>query len=90
MLAPAPSTIGLLALLALLSWRAYKRFKRMVGRQRLSKVRPWITLTVFSLLTVLLAYGAKRRRELLEPKGLDLHHDPTARAAPERSRTAET
>ena len=65
MQAPGPSTIGLLALLALLSWRAYKRFKRMVGRQRLSNVRPWITLTVFPLLTLLLAYGARAQLDHL-------------------------
>ncbi|HUH94836.1 MAG TPA: hypothetical protein VL742_17040 [Casimicrobiaceae bacterium] len=59
MQAPSPSTIGLAAFLALLSWRAYKRFKRLVGRQRLSKRRPWITLTVFPLLIVLLGYGAR-------------------------------
>src|SRR6266704_2697245 len=65
MQAPGPSIIGLLALLALLSWRAYKRFKRMVGRQRLSNVRPWITLTVFPLLTLLLAYGARAQLDHL-------------------------
>ena len=65
MQAPSPSTIGLIALLALLSWRAYARFKRMVGRQRLSKRRPWITLTVFTLLVVLLAYGARAEPQRL-------------------------
>jgi hypothetical protein len=59
MQAPSPSTIGLVALLALLSWRAFARFKRMVGRQRLSRVRPWITLTIFPLLVLLLGYGAR-------------------------------
>jgi hypothetical protein len=63
MQALSPSTIGLLALLALLSWRAYKRFKRMVGRQRLSKRRPWITLAVFPLLILLLSYGARAEPE---------------------------
>jgi FtsH-binding integral membrane protein len=65
MQAPSPSTIGLLALLALLSWRAYARFKRMIGRQRLSKRRPWITLTVFPLLIILLGYGARTEPERL-------------------------
>jgi FtsH-binding integral membrane protein len=65
MQAPSPSTIGLIALLAVLSWRAYARFKRMVGRQRLSKRRPWITLTVFSLLVLLLGYGARAEPQRL-------------------------
>jgi hypothetical protein len=39
---------------ALVGWRLYSRFKRMVGRQRLSKVRPWVTLSVFPLLVLLL------------------------------------
>ncbi|MES2047044.1 MAG: hypothetical protein V4447_01480 [Pseudomonadota bacterium] len=49
-----PSTITLLILLPLLAWRIYSRFKRMVGRQRLSKVRPWITLAIFPALILLL------------------------------------
>jgi hypothetical protein len=48
----------LLALLPLLAWRAYARIRRMVGRQRLSRVRPWITLTVFPLLIALLCLAA--------------------------------
>jgi len=59
MQAPSPATLGLIALLALLSWRAYVRFKRMVGRQRLSKVRLRITLVVFPLLILLFGYGAR-------------------------------
>ena len=52
------STITIIAVVALLLWRMYSRFRRMVGRQRLSKVRPWITLTVFALLIVLLCVSA--------------------------------
>lgn len=52
--APSGSTITLLILMPLLVWRAYSRFKRMVGRQRLSKVRPWITLTIFPVLVALI------------------------------------
>ncbi len=54
---PAPSSLVLLALLPLLLWRLYARFRRMVGRQRLSRIRPWITLTVFPLIVLLLALG---------------------------------
>jgi len=37
--APSPSTITLLLLIPLFAWRVRRRFRRMVGRQRLSKVR---------------------------------------------------
>jgi hypothetical protein len=39
-------------------WRLYTRFRRMVGRQRLSRVRPWITLIIFPTIVLLLAYAA--------------------------------
>ena len=48
--APSLLTVGILVLVA---WRVYARIRRMVGRQRLSRVRPWITLTVFSLIIAL-------------------------------------
>ncbi len=43
-----------LAFAALVVWRVYARIRRVVGRQRLSKVRPWITLVVFPLIFALL------------------------------------
>jgi hypothetical protein len=52
------SAVPLLIFLALIAWRVYVRFKRMVGRQRLSRVRPWITLAIFPLLVGLLAAAA--------------------------------
>lgn len=65
MAAPAPSTLVLLALLPLVAWRIYMRFRRMIGRQRLSRVRPWITLAIFSTVLVLLAYAARAHVERL-------------------------
>ncbi|HZI84973.1 MAG TPA: hypothetical protein VFF44_13730 [Casimicrobiaceae bacterium] len=65
MQAPSPSALGLIALLALISWRAYARFRRLVGRQRLSRRRPWITLTVFPLLVLVLGYGARGEPQML-------------------------
>jgi hypothetical protein len=65
MQAPTPSTIALLVLLPLLAWRVYSRFRRMVGRQRLSRVRPWITLTLFPALIALLAFAARAHAERL-------------------------
>ena len=53
-----PSTITLLVLAPLLAWRIYVRFRRLVGRQRLSRVRPWITLIILPTIVVLLAFAA--------------------------------
>ena len=54
---PAPSaTVVMLLLVPLLVWRTYSRVRRLIGRQRLSRVRPWITLTIFPLLIVLLSW----------------------------------
>lgn len=53
-----PSTITFLVLIPLLAWRVYARFRRMVGRQRLSKVRPWITLALFPTIVVLLGFAS--------------------------------
>ena len=50
-----PATLGALVLVPLIAWRVYARFRRMVGRQRLSRIRPWVTLVLFPLLVVLLA-----------------------------------
>jgi len=63
--APSPSTITLLALIPLIAWRVYSRFRRMVGRQRLSRIRPWITLTIFPALIVLLCFAAHLHPERL-------------------------
>jgi hypothetical protein len=50
-----PTTLLLPAGIALLvGWRLYSRVKRMVGRQRLSKVRPWLTVCLFPPLVALL------------------------------------
>lgn len=62
---PNPSTLTLLALLLLLAWRAYARFKRMVGKQRLSRVRPWITLAIFPALVLLLGLATLPHPERL-------------------------
>jgi hypothetical protein len=63
--APHPSTLTLLALLPLIAWRMVARFRRMVGRQRLSRIRPWITLIVFPLILSLLAVVAREHLERL-------------------------
>ena len=63
--APSLPTIRLLFLVPLVAWRLYARFRRMVGRQRLSRVRPWITLTIFPALLALLAWLSHDRIDAL-------------------------
>jgi len=53
-----PSSIVPIGIGALVLWRFYSRARRMVGRQQLSNVRPWITVCVFPILTVLLAIAS--------------------------------
>ncbi|MDO8652650.1 MAG: hypothetical protein Q7R66_10705 [Undibacterium sp.] len=65
MQAPSASTLTLFALIPLVAWRVYSRFRRLVGRQRLSKVRPWITLAIFPALLVLLGFAAHAHLERL-------------------------
>src|SRR3954465_3755808 len=43
---------------ALVVWRVHSRIKRMVGRQRLSRVRPWPTVVLFPLLLALLLFAS--------------------------------
>ena len=49
-----PSTVALLVFIPLIAWRIYRRFRRLVGRQRLSKVRLWIRLLIYPVLLLLL------------------------------------
>ena len=57
-MAPTPSTLLLAGLLPLVAWRVYARFRRMVGRQRLTRYRLWIQLTLFPALVLLVALAA--------------------------------
>lgn len=51
--------MALMVLVPLLLWRLYSRMRRLVGRQRLSRVRPWLTLLFMPLLLLALAIGAR-------------------------------
>jgi len=51
-----PGTIAIAIMVPLIAWRLYSRFRRLVGRQRLSRIRPWITLMVFPLLLAMLGW----------------------------------
>src|SRR6185369_11106965 len=52
---PHPSLLVSILLAAFIIWRFYARIRRMVVRQKLSKVRPWITVCVFPIVLVLFA-----------------------------------
>ena len=58
MQAPAPNLYPFLIIIPLVVWRMYSRIKRNIGRQTLSKVRPFITMAIFPLLAVLLGWQA--------------------------------
>jgi len=51
----------MLILAPLILWRIYARFRRAVGRQRLSKYRAPITLTLFSLILIAISLSAAQQ-----------------------------
>jgi hypothetical protein len=53
-----PSLLVPIGVSALVLWRFYSRVRRMIGRQHLSNVRPWITVSIFPLILVLFAATA--------------------------------
>jgi hypothetical protein len=53
-----PSLLVWLLIGVFVVWRFYSRIRRMVVRQQLSKVRPWITVCAFPVLLALLAAGS--------------------------------
>ncbi|HEY4069183.1 MAG TPA: hypothetical protein VGM74_19910 [Burkholderiaceae bacterium] len=56
--APHPSLLVSLGVAALVVWRLYSRVRRMVGRQTLSRRRPWFTVVLFPVLLALLLLGS--------------------------------
>lgn len=60
---PSPSTITLLVLIPLFAWRISRRFRRMVGPQRLSKVRLRVTLLIYPALLGLLGFAMRAHPE---------------------------
>ncbi len=65
MAAPLVPNLALFAFFALLLWRGWARYKRMVGRQRLSRIRPWVTLAIFPLIVLLVALATRTHPERL-------------------------
>ena len=65
MQSPGSTLVPLLVFVPILVWRLYSRARRSIGRQTLTRVRPWITVTVFPLLIVLLSFAAMTHLERL-------------------------
>jgi hypothetical protein len=61
----SPLAITLLVLAPLVVWRVYARTRRMVGRQRLTRIRPWIPLAIFPTVIALLGLATLARPTLL-------------------------
>jgi len=58
-----PSAFLVVGVALLIAWRMYSRIRRLIGRQRLSRVRPWVSVTLFPLLVLLLASASLARPE---------------------------
>jgi len=54
-----PSIFLTIGAAALVAWRMYARVRRLIGRQTLSRARLGFTISIFPVLTVLLAFGAR-------------------------------
>ena len=50
--------IPLLVIVPVIIWRMYSRIRRNIGRQKLGKWRPWVTLTIFPVILILVSLGA--------------------------------
>lgn len=53
-----------IAILALIALRMRSRMRRIIGRQRLSRARPWVTIVIFPLVIAMLSYAALRQEHL--------------------------
>jgi len=58
-----PSALLIVGVAALIAWRMYSRMRRLIGRQRLSRVRPWVSVTLFPALVLLLGFASLARPE---------------------------
>lgn len=62
MLTPqATHALATTAFIAFIAWRLYARMRRIIGRQKLHPVRPWITVSLFPLLLILLGIATPSR-----------------------------
>lgn len=58
MQAGTPNFLPYLIVVPLVLWRLYRRVKRNIGRQHLTKWRPWLTMTLFPAIVILISLGA--------------------------------
>jgi hypothetical protein len=65
----APFSIVTVAVIALIAWRVYARLRRNIGRQHFVPARPWLTVTLFPLVIVLVAFSLRFQPP---PMGLSL------------------
>ena len=56
---PNSSVFVTVAIVALVAWRLYSRIRRMVGRQRLSRVRPGFTVVLLPLVVGGLVFASR-------------------------------
>lgn len=56
----ATRIIPLLIFVPVIVWRMHGRIRRSIGRQHLTRQRPWFTVTLFPILVLLLGFGALR------------------------------
>ena len=56
---PPPTYLPFLIMIPLLIWRMYSRVKRSIGRQTLSRRRPWFTIVIFPLFLVILSVATR-------------------------------
>ncbi|HEY6923207.1 MAG TPA: hypothetical protein VI653_07060 [Steroidobacteraceae bacterium] len=59
------SALVTVLILALIAWRLYARSRKLIGRQPLSKWRPWVTVTLFPLVFVILAVMSRHQPPVL-------------------------
>lgn len=62
MAAPTTQYIPLLLFVPLIIWRLYARIRRSIGRQTLTKWRPWVTVVLFPLIIVTVGAFAQPER----------------------------
>jgi hypothetical protein len=56
---PPPTYLPFLIMIPLIIWRMYSRIRRSIGRQTLSKRRPWFTIVIFPLFVAMLAVATR-------------------------------
>jgi hypothetical protein len=55
----APFSMMTVAIIALVAWRVYARIRRNIGRQHFVAARSWLSVTLFPLVIVFVAYAVR-------------------------------